>query len=200
MIAKRTFDLLIAIPLTILILPLWLLIVVWIRCDSPGAAIFRQIRVGQGGRSFTIYKFRTMVPNADEVMRERLEKLKSEGRFDPGSFVFQEKDDPRITKSGRFLRRTSLDELPQLLNILNGTMSIVGPRPEVPEIVSEYTKEQRGRLSMPPGITGLAQINGRSDLTLGETLVYDLEYVRTWRFRVDLWIVLKTMGVLFRGR
>ncbi|MCL1851868.1 MAG: sugar transferase [Peptococcaceae bacterium] len=200
MFGKRVLDLLIAIPLIILCAPLWLLIAIWIRLDSPGAAIFRQTRIGQKGKAFTIYKFRTMVPNADAVMRERLEKLKAEGEFDPECFVFQDKDDPRITASGRFLRRTSLDELPQLLNILNGTMSVVGPRPEVPEIVSEYTEEQRRRLDMPPGITGLAQVNGRSELTLSETLVYDLEYVRTWRFRLDLWILFKTVGAVSRGR
>ena len=200
MIMKRVFDLLVAVPLTVIVAPFWLLIAIWIRLDSPGAAIFRQTRVGKGGRPFTIYKFRTMVQNADEIMRERLVKLKEEGGFDPETFVFQEKDDPRITASGRFLRRTSLDELPQLLNILNGTMSLVGPRPEVPEIVSEYTEEQRARLDMPPGVTGLAQISGRSDLTLGQTLSYDLEYVRTWRFGQDLRIMVKTVGVVLHGR
>lgn len=200
MLAKRILDYLIAIPLIILVAPLWLLIVIWIRWDSPGAAIFHQTRVGRGGKPFTIYKFRTMVLDADEAMRQRIEKLKADDRFDPESFVFQEKDDPRITASGRFLRRTSLDELPQLMNILNGTMSVVGPRPEVPEIASEYTEEQRGRLDMPPGITGLAQVNGRSDLTLGETIAYDLEYIRTWTFARDLRILLKTVVVIFHGR
>jgi lipopolysaccharide/colanic/teichoic acid biosynthesis glycosyltransferase len=164
--AKRLLDLLIAIPLLILISPLWLFIVLWIKKDSPGPAIFKQQRVGRGGLPFTIYKFRTMVPNADAVMKAKIAQLKQEGRFDPDNFVFQEKDDPRITRSGRFLRKTSLDELPQLLNIINGTMSLVGPRPEVPEIVETYMPEQRTRLDMPPGVTGLAQINGRSELAL----------------------------------
>jgi len=198
--AKRLLDLLIAIPLLILISPLWLFIVLWIKKDSPGPAIFKQQRVGRGGLPFTIYKFRTMVPNADAVMKAKIEQLKQEGRFDPDNFVFQEKDDPRITRSGRFLRKTSLDELPQLLNIINGTMSLVGPRPEVPEIVETYMPEQRTRLDMPPGVTGLAQINGRSELALAETLKYDVEYVKNWNFWLDIKILWKTVFVVLAGK
>ncbi|RNC63058.1 MAG: putative sugar transferase EpsL [Candidatus Dichloromethanomonas elyunquensis] len=198
--AKRVLDLLVAIPLLIIISPLWLFIVIWIKTDSPGPAIFRQKRAGIGGELFTIYKFRTMVPNADAVMKAKIGQLKQEGKFDPESFVFQEKDDPRITRSGRFLRKTSLDELPQLLNIINGTMSLVGPRPEVPEIVEQYTPEQRKRLDMPPGVTGLAQINGRSELTLAETLRYDVQYVTDWTFRADIKILWKTFFVVLTGK
>ena len=200
MLAKRLLDLLISIPLLILLSPLWLFIVLWIRIDSPGAAIFQQYRSGLKGKLFTIYKFRTMVPNAEEVTKKRIEQLKQEGKFDPNHFVFQEKDDPRITSSGRFLRKTSLDELPQLLNIINGTMTLVGPRPEVPEIVEQYTSEQRKRLDMPPGVTGLAQINGRSELTLAETLKHDVEYVKNWSFGLDLRILWKTLFVVFSGK
>lgn len=200
MLAKRLLDLIISIPLLILLSPLWLFIVLWIKIDSPGTAIFRQDRVGVKGKLFTIYKFRTMVPNAEEVTKKRIEKLKQEGKFDPDNFVFQEKDDPRITSSGRFLRKTSLDELPQLLNIINGTMSLVGPRPEVPQIVEQYTPEQRNRLEMPPGVTGLAQINGRSALTLAETLKHDVEYVKSWSFGLDLRILWKTFFVVFTGK
>ncbi len=200
MLAKRLLDLLISIPLLIILSPLWLFIVLWIRIDSPGAAIFRQHRAGLKGKLFTIYKFRTMVPNAEEVTKKRIEQLKQEGKFDPDNFVFQEKDDPRITSSGRFLRKTSLDELPQLLNIINGTMTLVGPRPEVPEIVEQYTPEQRTRLDMPPGVTGLAQINGRSELTLAETLKHDVEYVENWSFGLDLSILWKTFFVVFSGK
>lgn len=200
MFAKRLLDLLIAIPLLILISPLWLFIVLWIKKDSPGPAIFKQQRVGRGGLPFTIYKFRTMVPNADAVMKAKIEQLKQEGKFDPDNFVFQEKDDPRITRSGRFLRKTSLDELPQLLNIINGTMSLVGPRPEVPEIVETYMPEQRTRLDMPPGVTGLAQINGRSELALAETLKYDVEYVKNWNFWLDIKILWKTVFVVLAGK
>lgn len=190
----------ISIPLLIILSPLWLMIVLWIKADSEGPAVFRQERVGRNGALFTIYKFRTMVPNADAVMKEKIELLKKEGKFDPDNFIFQDKDDPRITKSGRFLRKSSLDELPQLLNIINGTMSIVGPRPEVPEIVDQYTPEQRHRLDMPPGVTGLAQVNGRSELTLTETLNYDVEYVQNWRFGLDLKILWKTLFIVLKGK
>ncbi|AFV03701.1 MULTISPECIES: sugar transferase [unclassified Dehalobacter] len=200
MFAKRVLDLLISIPLLIILSPLWLMIVLWIKADSEGPAVFRQERVGRNGALFTIYKFRTMVPNADAVMKEKIELLKKEGKFDPDNFIFQDKDDPRITKSGRFLRKSSLDELPQLLNIINGTMSIVGPRPEVPEIVDQYTPEQRHRLDMPPGVTGLAQVNGRSELTLTETLNYDVEYVQNWRFGLDLKILWKTLFIVLKGK
>lgn len=190
--AKRLLDFVVALTLLVLVSPLWLVIVLWIRSDSSGPAIFKQTRVGLRGKFYTIYKFRTMVQNAEALMKDRLEEVK-----DLENFVFQEKDDRRITRSGRFLRKTSLDELPQLLNILIGNMSLVGPRPEVPELVKLYTCEQRGRLNVPPGVTGLAQINGRSELTIGETLDYDLEYVRTWSSWLDLKILWKTIFVVF---
>ena len=200
MFAKRFLDLIIGILLLVLVSPLWLVIVLWVKFDSPGKAIFCQQRVGLKGELFTIFKFRTMVSNADTVMKEKIEQLKKAGKFEPDNFIFQEKDDPRITRSGRFLRKTSLDELPQLLNILNGTMSLVGPRPEVPEIVEQYTPEQRQRLNMPPGVTGLAQINGRSELTLTETLNYDIEYVHNWSFGYDLKILWKTFFLVLAGK
>lgn len=199
-VAKRLLDLIIALPLLLILSPLWLLIVLWIKADSPGPALFRQQRVGFKGKLYTIYKFRTMVVNAEEATKKRIEELKKSGKFNPEEFVFQEKNDPRVTRSGRFLRKTSLDELPQLLNIINGSMSLVGPRPEVPEIVEQYTPEQRLRLNMPPGVTGLAQINGRSKLTLAETLAYDVEYVKNWNFFLDLRILWKTLFVVFSGK
>ena len=193
--AKRLLDLLASGMLIVLISPFWLLIVLWIRNDSPGPAIFKQTRVGLEGQPYTIYKFRTMVQNAEQAMKTKLENVK-----DLDDFVFQEKGDPRITRSGRFLRKTSLDELPQLINVLIGNMSLVGPRPEVPEIVKKYTPEQHKRLSVPPGITGLAQINGRGELTLGETMDYDLQYVRDWKFWWDIEIIWKTVFVVFTGK
>ncbi|MEA4901442.1 sugar transferase [Desulfitobacterium sp.] len=195
MAAKRGLDLLAAIILLVLISPLWLLIALWIRIDSPGPVVFKQIRVGLHGEPYTIYKFRTMFSNADELMKAKLAEVK-----DLESFVFQDKDDPRITPSGRFLRKFSLDELPQLLNILLGNMSLVGPRPEVPELVKLYTPEQRKRLEVMPGVTGLAQVNGRSELTVGETMAYDLEYVRRWSFWLDLRILVKTFFVVLTGK
>ncbi|HEY8910355.1 MAG TPA: sugar transferase [Desulfosporosinus sp.] len=194
LVLKRLLDLLVSAVLLVIVSPLWLFIVLWIRLDSSGSAIFRQTRIGLGGRPYTIYKFRTMVQNAEALMKDKLEKVS-----DLENFVFQEKDDPRITRSGQFLRKTSLDELPQLINILNGTMSLVGPRPEVPELVKLYTPEQRQRLNVLPGVTGLAQVNGRSELTLGETMAHDLEYVRTWSAWLDLKILWKTVFVVFSG-
>jgi exopolysaccharide biosynthesis polyprenyl glycosylphosphotransferase len=195
LIAKRILDLIISFILLIALSPLLLFIALWIRMDSPGPIIFKQRRVGIHGRAYTIYKFRTMVTNADEIMRAKLAKLES-----LDNFVFQEKDDPRITPSGRFLRKLSFDELPQLINILKGDMSLVGPRPEVPDIVKLYTSEQHQRLNVLPGVTGLAQVNGRSELNLSETMKYDLEYVRRWSFWLDLEILWKTFFVVLTGK
>lgn len=193
--AKRALDLVVSLILLILVSPLWLVIALWISFDSPGPVIFKQTRVGLHGMPYTIYKFRTMVTNADEMMKAKLKKVE-----DLENFVFQEKNDPRITRSGRFLRKTSLDELPQLINILIGNMSLVGPRPEVPEIAKHYTVEQHKRLEVLPGVTGLAQVNGRSELTLGETMAYDLEYVQNWSIWLDLQILWKTFFVVFTGK
>lgn len=195
LVAKRILDFVVALTLLVIVSPLWLFVVLWIRSDSSGPAIFKQTRVGQRGKLYTIYKFRTMVQNAEAMMKDKLENVN-----DLENFVFQEKEDPRITRSGHFLRKTSLDELPQLINILIGNMSLVGPRPEVPEIAKLYTSEQRQRLNVLPGVTGLAQVNGRSELTLGETLAYDLDYVRTWSFWQDIKILWKTIFVVFAGK
>lgn len=195
LVMKRMLDLVVAAVLLVMISPLWLLIVLWIRLDSTGPAIFTQTRVGLWGKPYTIYKFRTMTTNADALIKSKLENVTN-----LESFVFQEKNDPRVTRSGKFLRKTSLDELPQLLNILIGNMSLVGPRPEVPDIVKHYTSEQRLRLNVLPGVTGLAQVNGRSELTLGETLAFDVEYVRRWNIWLDLAILWRTFFVVFSGK
>ncbi len=192
---KRLLDLLVTVVLLVLVAPLWLLIFIGIRLDSPGPALFRQTRVGLGGKLYKVFKFRTMIPNADSLMQSKLAELQ-----EIENFVFQVKDDPRITRSGKILRKTSLDELPQLLNILIGNMSLVGPRPEVPEIVNLYTPEQAQRLSVPPGVTGLAQINGRSELTLGETIAYDLEYIQKWSLGLDIKILWNTVFVVITGK
>lgn len=193
--AKRILDLLASALLLILVSPLWLVILVWIRLDSAGPALFKQIRVGIGGKPYTVYKFRTMVQNAEALDKQRLEKVQN-----LNDFVYQQKEDPRVTRSGRFLRRTSLDELPQLLNILKGEMSLVGPRPEVPDIARHFTTEQRQRFAVLPGVTGLAQVNGRSELTVGEILAYDLRYVREWSFWLDLRILARTVVVVLSGK
>ncbi len=192
---KRVLDFGAALILLMLVSPLWLYIVIRIRMDTPGPALFRQLRIGHGGKPYNIFKFRTMVQNAEAIF-----KPVPKAGEDLTNFVYQREDDPRITRVGKFLRKTSLDELPQLLNILRGEMSLVGPRPEVPEIVRLYTPEQRKRLLVRQGITGLAQISGRSDLTFGETMAFDLEYVRHWSLWLDLRILWHTVAVVFTGR
>lgn len=190
---KRLCDFFCSVIFLILLSPVFAVIALAIVLDSPGKPIFKQTRVGRDGVPFTIYKFRTMVNNAD-TMRKKIEKDHL------NQLVYQDKNDFRVTRVGKFLRRTSLDELPQLLNIANGTMSLIGPRPEVPDVVEHYTVEQRRRLLMSPGITGLAQVNGRGDLSLEETIQYDLAYIETYSLLLDLKILLKTFKVVFTGQ
>lgn len=188
---KRIFDLIVSIFLLILLSPLFLIIIIWIKNDSQGEAVFKQTRIGVNGEPFIIYKFRTMIKNADKLFNKRVEKDNLEG------FVFQDKDDPRITSSGKFLRKTSLDELPQLINIIKGEMSLIGPRPEIEDIVKLYSDHDKIRLFVKPGVSGLAQVNGRGDLELGETLRYDIEYVKNFSLWLDFKILLKTFKVVF---
>lgn len=190
--AKRIFDLFFAFIGVLILLPLFLAIAVWIKLDSPGPILFRQIRVGQFGREFTLYKFRTMVADA-EALGKQITAI----------------DDWRITRSGRLLRKYKLDELPQLFNVLKGEMSLVGPRPEVPKYVAFYTLEQRRVLEVPPGITDLASIKFRneSDLLAGisnseelyiqeimpQKLELNLNYIAQASLSFDLLIILKTL-------
>lgn len=190
-IIKRIFDIIVSTVLLVLLSPLFLMIIIWIKRDSEGEAVFKQTRSGVKGEPFTIYKFRTMVKNADKMFNKKVDKETL------GSFVFQDKDDPRITRSGRFLRKTSLDELPQLINILKGNMSIIGPRPEIPDIVKLYSEYDRIRLLVKPGVSGLAQVNGRGDLELSETIEYDVKYVKGFSLWLDFKIILKTFKVVF---
>jgi lipopolysaccharide/colanic/teichoic acid biosynthesis glycosyltransferase len=174
----------------IVLSPVMALIAVAIKLESRGPVFFRQIRVGKDEKPFKVIKFRSMtVAQAGE---QRVE----EAVGDIDSFVFTPKG--QITRVGGVLRSTSADELPNLINVLRGEMSIVGPRPDEPEIVAQYRPEWRRRHSVKPGITGLAQINGRADLTYSEIMNYDLEYVDTRSFLGDLRIVLKTFGVVAR--
>ncbi|MBU6427494.1 MAG: sugar transferase [Cyanobacteria bacterium REEB65] len=162
--------------------PLLLLVALAVRIDSPGPALFTQDRVGRFGRRFRIYKFRTM-------------------RTDLSGPLLTQTNDPRITRLGRFLRRTSLDEFPQLWNIFIGQMSFIGPRPEVPGIVAtEYTPEQKGVLNVRPGLSGWSQVHGRDDLEIPEKLAYDLEYVHGVSLLRDLHILRLTPGLLLSGR
>jgi exopolysaccharide biosynthesis polyprenyl glycosylphosphotransferase len=188
---KRLFDLVVSTILLIILSPLFLVIILWIKRDSEGEAIFKQTRIGLNGKPFTIYKFRTMVKNADKMFNKRVDKESL------SSFVFQDKDDPRVTRSGKFLRKWSLDELPQLFNIIKGDMSLIGPRPEIPDIVKLYSDYEKIRLLMKPGVSGLAQVNGRGNLELGETIAYDVEYVKNFSLWLDFKIFLKTFKVVF---
>ncbi|KMT22607.1 sugar transferase [Clostridium cylindrosporum] len=187
---KRLFDLLISLILLVILSPIYLLLILWIKLDSKGEAVFKQTRVGLNGTPFTIYKFRTMVKDADKMFNREF------NRETLDNFVFQEKEDPRITKSGKFLRKTSLDELPQLINILKGDMSLIGPRPEIPDIANLYNDYEKIRLLMKPGVSGLAQVNGRGNLELKETIKFDVTYVETFSLWNDIKIFFKTFKVV----
>lgn len=202
---KRLSDLLLAMVASILTLPIWLVVAVIIRFDSRGPILFKQERVGMDGRVFLCYKFRTMFADADErvhreAYRKNIEGAEGANAGEPDEPVFGKvKDDPRITRSGKWLRRTSIDELPQILNVLKGEMSIVGPRPPIPYEVEEYAVWQRKRLDMKPGITGLWQVSGRNRLTFEEMVRVDLYYIENWSLLLDLKIILLTLPAVFRG-
>lgn len=184
---KRFFDVILSIIGIILLSPVFILLNIAIKLDSKGSVIFKQIRVGKDGKDFTIYKYRTMVVDAEK---------KSQLNINPddlSNFVFQSSNDSRITKVGKFLRKTSLDEIPQLFNVLIGNMSLVGPRPEIPEVVKHYPKSYRQRLLVLPGITGLAQVSGRGEIELGKTVYYDLKYIKKFSIWFDIIILFKTV-------
>lgn len=190
---KRAVDLLIAGTALVLISPLWALIALAIRLDSPGPILFRQERVGLYGKPFTLFKFRSMYVNAEE----QLEKLRA--RNEAAGPLFKIKDDPRRTRVGRFIRRTSLDELPQFINVLRGDMSLVGPRPGLASEVAQYQDWHRKRLAVLPGITGLWQVSGRSQLTFDEMVMLDIYYAENWSLGMDLRIMLRTVPQFIFG-
>ncbi len=202
---KRASDIVISAILIILLLPVWLMISLFVKFDSRGSILFKQERVGMDGRKFLCYKFRTMKADADDQLhREAYRKNIGGGReANAGNEekpVFGKvKDDPRVTRIGRFLRRTSLDELPQFLNVLKGEMSIVGARPPIPYEVEEYDLWHRKRLDMKPGITGLWQVSGRNRLTFEEMVQIDLFYIENWSLWLDLKIILLTLPAVLRG-
>jgi lipopolysaccharide/colanic/teichoic acid biosynthesis glycosyltransferase len=196
-IAKRTLDLVGAMLLLLLAAPVMLVIALLIRRDSPGPAIFRQQRVTRGGRVFTFYKFRTMWVDA----RERYPELYDYQRSGPFSDVFYKlEDDPRNTGVGRWLRRTTLDELPNLVNVIRGEMSLVGPRPELPELLAHYRAEDLALFFTKAGLTGLAQVSGRSLLTVKERITLDLRYVAQQTLLLDLRIIARTVGTVVRSK
>ncbi|MBZ9623920.1 sugar transferase [Clostridium sp. FP2] len=191
-IMKRLMDIILSTIGIIILSPLYLALIIAIKLDSKGPALFKQIRVGKDGKDFTIYKFRTMIVQAES---------KRELNIDPNdleNFVFQSKSDNRITKLGKFLRRSSLDEIPQLFNVLFGQMSLVGPRPEIPEVVNYYPENYRQRFLVLPGITGLAQISGRGEIELGKTISYDLKYIMDFTLALDIKILFLTVVSVFK--
>jgi exopolysaccharide biosynthesis polyprenyl glycosylphosphotransferase len=189
---KRSVDLgVTSIAIVVAAIPM-LVIALAIKLTSPGPVLFRQRRVGEQEREFTIFKFRTMVVGA-HTQRDGLDN-------EADGLLFKMRRDPRVTKVGRFLRKTSLDELPQLFNVLSGEMSLVGPRPALPEEASRYAESQRGRLRVKPGVTGLWQVNGRHDLAFEDYVRYDLFYVENWSLTMDLYILAKTIPALLTAR
>jgi exopolysaccharide biosynthesis polyprenyl glycosylphosphotransferase len=191
---KRAFDLAIASLMVMLLSPVMLAVAVAIKLDSRGPVIFKQQRVGENGKPFWMYKFRTMAHGADQLVQG----LEEDGTYTNG--VYKVREDRRVTGVGRFLRRMSLDELPQLFNVLKGEMSLVGPRPEQPWIVERYEPWQRKRLSVMPGMTGWWQVNGRSDRPLFLNTEYDLYYIQNYSPALDLVILWKTIWVVLRGK
>jgi exopolysaccharide biosynthesis polyprenyl glycosylphosphotransferase len=191
---KRIFDVVLATVGLVLVAPLFLLIALAILLDDGRPVLFRQLRAGENGRAFRIFKFRTMVRNAEAMLSElvSIEDLRYP--------IFKLRSDPRVTRVGRFLRRMSLDELPQLLNVLRGEMSIVGPRPEVVELVERYQPEHEVRLRVRPGITGPWQVYGRSELTFDEMISVEREYVENLSLGRDLRIILMTIPAVFGRR
>jgi exopolysaccharide biosynthesis polyprenyl glycosylphosphotransferase len=201
---KRVFDVAAALAALVLLSPLWVLMALLIKLDSNGPVLYRQERVGMDGRIFLFLKFRTMRTGADDREHREYQRRYIEGHpetnlGDSLRPVYKLHDDPRVTRTGRWLRRMSLDELPQLLNVLRGDMSLVGPRPPIPYEVEAYALWHRKRLDMKPGMTGLWQVSGRNRLSFDEMVRLDLFYIENWSLWLDLKIMLRTLPVLLRG-
>ena len=192
---KRAIDIAGALAGVVFLMPLWILIITLIKIGSRGSVFYRQERLGKDGRPFRIYKFRSMVVGADEMLPELADFNEMDGP------IFKIKNDPRITGVGKLLRKFSVDEFPQLLNVLKGDMSLVGPRPPIPEEVEKYERWQMKRLTVPQGVTGLWQVSGRNLLTFEEMVRLDIYYIENWSLWLDLKLLLKTVPVvvLMRG-
>jgi len=187
---KRLLDISATMFGIILLSPVYIATAIAIKLDSKGPVFFAQNRLGQKGKHFKMYKFRSMVVDAEQLLKEL------ESQNEVSGHMFKMRNDPRITKVGKLIRKTSLDELPQLFNVLKGDMSLVGPRPPLPKEVSEYDKWQDLRLSVRPGITGLWQVSGRNDIGFEEMVSLDLKYIRERSLIYDVKIILKTVPVL----
>ena len=195
LLAKRVFDLTLTILAIPVLVPLFALVAVAIRLDSPGPVFFIQQRVGLRKREFPMFKFRSMYVDAEERLKEIEHLNEADGP------IFKIKDDPRTTRVGRFIRKTSIDELPQLINVLRGEMSLVGPRPMSLRDVDRFDRGiQRKRFSVQPGLTCLWQISGRSDLPFEKWLELDLEYITNWNFWLDVQILFKTIPAVLKSR
>jgi lipopolysaccharide/colanic/teichoic acid biosynthesis glycosyltransferase len=190
---KNVMDRVFAFILLVLLAPLFAVISLLIRLGDRGRAFFHQSRVGREGKVFKVVKFRTMYPDAEERLAQLVDQNESDG------LLFKIKDDPRITPVGRMLRRTSLDELPQLINVIRGEMSLVGPRP-LPADDGDFLGDVRRRLLVKPGITGLWQVSGRSELSWDDAVRLDLYYVDNWSLAFDLVILWRTIGVVLARR
>jgi len=191
---KRSFDLLFSISLIILLSPIFLTIAIAVFLSSGWPIFYSQKRVGLNGKTFKFYKFRSMIKDADKIVDE-VENIHAKDHV-----LFKNRQDPRVTPVGRILRKYSLDELPQFLNVINNSMSVVGPRPALPSEVSIYNSIYERRLIAKPGITGPWQISGRSDLDLRTSVSLDLNYLVNWSFTRDLWIIVSTVGAVFKGK
>jgi exopolysaccharide biosynthesis polyprenyl glycosylphosphotransferase len=192
--AKRVFDVLGSAGVILLISPLLVATALWIKFHDGGPVLFRQIRIGRDGRPFSCFKFRSMVLNAEQM------RIDLETDHERSSVMFKMVDDPRVTKPGRLIRRLSIDELPQLWNVLRGQMSMVGPRPPLPHEVARYSSDMSRRLRVRPGMTGLWQVSGRSDLSWEETVRLDLYYVDNWSMVQDLSILARTVSAVLSSR
>jgi len=192
-VLKRVIDVVLAAAALVLVSPLLLVIAIAIKLDSPGPIIVRQVRIGRWGKPFDFFKFRSMRDRADQELVNLIERNEASGP------VFKMRNDPRRTRVGRWLRRSSFDEIPQLLNVLRSEMSLVGPRPPFPWEVAKYAEWHRRRLQVYPGITGLGQVSGRSDLPFDETALLDIWYIENWTLGLDLKIMLRTLPAVISG-
>lgn len=192
---KRALDILLSLIFLIIFSPVFIITALAIVMENPGPIFYSQTRIGKDGKPFDFYKFRSMVVDADKVKDELIRQNESKD-----GVIFKMKKDPRITKVGRIIRRFSIDELPQLLNVLKGDMSLVGPRPPIPREVNEYSLEDRKRLHIKPGITCIWQVSGRSDIPFTEQVQLDKQYISSQNFWKDLLILLKTIPAVITGK
>ncbi|MCC4399659.1 sugar transferase [Limosilactobacillus reuteri] len=189
---KRIFDFMAAICGVIILSPVMLVIAILIKVEDHGPVFYKQVRVGKNGKTFKMYKFRSMFVNADQMLAKLKEQNDVEGP------MFKMRDDPRVTKIGHFIRKHSLDELPQFLNVIKGDMSLVGPRPPLPSEVAEYSDYDKQRLYVTPGCTGLWQATERNEVGFNEMVQLDIQYIQRASFMFDLWIIWKTVEIIIK--